>query len=47
MAPSRIDELPRVAQRALEEIEKATGFKGLLLLGGLTPADNGTISTHM
>jgi len=36
-----------VAQRALEEIEKATGFKALLLVGGLTPTDNGAISTHM
>lgn len=43
----RIDELPRVAQRALEEIERATGFKAFLLLGGLTPANHGTISTHM
>lgn len=42
-----IDELPRVAQRALKEIEKATGFKALLLIGGLTPADGGDISTHM
>jgi hypothetical protein len=42
----RIDELPRVAQRALEEIEKQTGFKGVILLGGLTPADNGEINTH-
>jgi hypothetical protein len=36
-----------VAQRALEEIEKATGFKAILLVGGLTPASNGTISTHL
>ena len=36
-----------MSQRALEEIEKATGFKAVLLVGGLTPADNGAISTHM
>ena len=43
----RIDELPRMCQRAIEEIEKATGFKAILLVGGLTPANNGAISTHM
>jgi len=36
-----------VAQRALEEIEKATGYKGFLILGGLTPEDNGQINTHL
>lgn len=45
--PRRIDELPRVAQRALDEIEKATGYKAMLILGGLTPADGGAISTLM
>jgi len=43
----RIDELPRVAQRALDEIERATGYKAILLVGGLTPADDGAISTYM
>lgn len=43
----RIDEIPRVAQRALDEVQKATGYRGILLLGGLTPQDNGEINTHM
>ncbi|KAF9792304.1 hypothetical protein BJ322DRAFT_1102818 [Thelephora terrestris] len=43
----RIDELPRVSRCAIEEIEKATGFKAILLVGGLTPANNGAISTHI
>ena len=47
MCCRRIDELPRVAQRAIDEIERVTGYKGLLLLGGLTPTDGGAISTHM
>jgi hypothetical protein len=36
-----------VAQRALDEIEKATGFKGLLIVGGLTPASDGMITTQV
>ena len=36
-----------MAQRALDEIEKATGFKGFMFLGGLTPTDNGAITTHI
>ena len=36
-----------MAQRALEEIERQTGFKSVLLVGGLTPADNGDVSTHV
>ena len=42
----RINELPHVAQRVLEEIEKATGYKGILILGGLTPMDSGKLNTH-
>lgn len=45
--PRRIDELPRVAQRAVDEIEKCTGFKAILLVGGLTPIDGGAISTNL
>jgi hypothetical protein len=47
MTRRRIDELPRVAQQAVEEIEKATGFKAILILGGPTPVDDGAISVHM
>ena len=36
-----------MAQQALKEIEKQTGYKGILLLGGLTPAENGDIDVHM
>jgi len=45
--PRRIDKLPCVAQRALDEIENGTGYKAILIVGGLTPADNGAISTIM
>jgi hypothetical protein len=36
-----------VVQRALDEIENATGFKAFLLIGGLTPASDGDITTHV
>lgn len=45
--PRLIDELPRVAQRALDEIERTTGFKAILVVGGLTPIDGGAISTNL
>jgi len=36
-----------VVQCAIDEIEKATGYKAMIIIGGLTPVDNGTISTVM
>lgn len=41
-----IDKLPRSMQLALDEVEKNTGFFGLLLVGGVVP-QTGEIRTHM
>lgn len=46
-SPSYMDMLPPVLQGALEEIERVTGLKSLLLIGGPIPALNGKISTHL
>ena len=39
--------LPPVLQAALEEVERVTGLKSLLLVGGPIPALDGKISTHL
>ena len=44
---SCIDALPPVLQTALEEIERVTGLKSLLLIGGPIPTQGGNISTHL
>lgn len=34
-------------QTALEEVERATGMKAILLMGGPVPAQDGNIGTHL
>ena len=43
---SCIDALPVTVDQVLGEIEKMTGMKAILLLGGPTPAEHGEITTH-
>lgn len=43
---SRIDNLPSTVQTAIEEIERQTGFKAMVFLGGLVPR-MGNISSHL
>jgi len=44
---SHIDNLPITVQTAVDEIERYTGFKALVLVGGPEPLHNGKISTHV
>ena len=44
---SHIDALPHTMQAALEEVERVTGLKAFLLLGGPIPAKDGAISTQL
>jgi hypothetical protein len=34
-------------QTAIDEVERYTGFKALVLLGGLEPLNGGKITTHV
>ena len=43
---SCIDALPSTIDRALEQIERSTGMKAVILIGGPTPAASGDFSTH-
>jgi len=43
---SCIDALPATIDKALEQIESSTGMKAIILIGGLTPAENGDLTTH-
>lgn len=47
VAFSSIDALPATVDLALEQIERATGMKAILLIGGPTPATDGDFSTHV
>lgn len=38
--------LPRSLQLALEEVERQTGFTGVILVGGPVPNSGGAIRTH-
>lgn len=44
---SLIDKLPLTVQTAIDEIERCTGLKALVLVGGPEPAYNGRITTHV
>lgn len=44
---SHIDNLPLTVQTAINEIERYTGFKALVLVGGPEPSNNGKIATHL
>ena len=39
--------LPGTLQVALEEVERTTGMKAMLLIGGPIPAHDGKIGTHL
>lgn len=43
---SCIDALPATVVKALEQIERTTGFKAIILLGGPTPASDGEMSAQ-
>ena len=43
---SCIDALPTTIEKALEQVERSTGMKAIILIGGPTPKVNGDISTH-
>lgn len=43
---SAIDDLPTTVQLALEEIERQTGWKAIVILGGLEPKQ-GKIGSHV
>ena len=42
-----MDALPSVMQAALDEVERVTGMKAILLMGGPVPAQDGDIGTHL
>jgi len=42
-----IDALPATLDAALEQIERSTGMKAIILLGGPAPSARGDINTHM
>jgi len=44
---SLINALPSTMQAALEEVERVTGMKAILLMGGPIPAQDGGIGTHL
>jgi len=44
---SLINALPSTMQTALEEVERVTGMKAILLMGGPVPAQDGGIGTHL
>ena len=43
---SCIDSLPTTIEVALDHIERSTGMKAIILIGGPTPASDGKIGTH-
>jgi len=43
---SSVDALPATMHKALEQIEKSTGMKAIVLIGGPAPAGNGDFSTY-
>jgi hypothetical protein len=47
MTDSIMNVLPSTLQVALEEIERTTGMKAILLVGGPIPAHDGKIGTHL
>lgn len=44
---SNIDMLPRSLQQALEEVERQTGFTGMIIVAGPVPNNGGGMRTHM
>ena len=42
-----IDALPTTMQAALDEVERVTGMKAILLMSGPVPAQDGDIGTHL
>ena len=44
---STINALPFAMQAALDEVERVTGMKAVLLMGGPIPAQDGNIGTHL
>ena len=42
-----IDALPATIEMALEQIERSTGMKAVILIGGPAPAAGGEINTHL
>ena len=44
---SAINSLPQTMQTALEEVERVTGMKAILLMGGPIPSQDGNIGTHL
>jgi hypothetical protein len=46
VSSSAIDDLAPTVQVAIEEIERQTGWKSMVILGGLEPR-GGTITSHL
>ena len=44
---SLMNGLPAAMQTALDEVERTTGMKSILLMGGPIPALDGKIGTHL
>ena len=44
---SLMNALPATMQKALDEVERTTGMKSILLMGGPIPAQDGNIGTHL
>ena len=44
---SYLNALPPILQATIEEIERVTGLRSLLLIGGPIPARDGKIATHL
>ena len=42
-----MDALPATIDAALEQIERTTGMKAIILIGGPAPATAGDITTHL
>jgi len=42
-----IDALPATMDKALEQVERSTGMKAIILIGGPTPVATGDMTTHM
>lgn len=39
--------LPAAMQAALDEVERTTGMRSILLMGGPIPAQDGKVGTHL
>lgn len=44
---SLMNALPVAMQAALDEVERTTGMRSILLMGGLIPAQDGHVGTHL